>query len=75
MIPQDIPRRVLGSVLNNISHMFLTMLSLERFHQNCQAVHLPLYMYTTSYKYMHLEAAYPDTYILVYIYWCIFVSL
>ena len=40
IILQNISRRVLGSVLNNISpsNIFSTMLLLERFHQNCLAV-------------------------------------
>ena len=40
MISQNISRRVVGSVLINISpsNIFPTMLLLERFHQACQAV-------------------------------------
>ena len=40
MISQNILRKVLGSVLNNISpsNIFATMVLFERFHQNRQAV-------------------------------------
>ena len=40
MISQNISRRVLGKVLNNIcpSNIFPTMLLFDRFHQNCKAV-------------------------------------
>ena len=39
MILQNISRRVVGNVLISISpsNSFLNMLSLKRFHQNCQA--------------------------------------
>ena len=40
MISQNISRKVLGSVRNDISpsNMFATMVLFERFHQNSQAV-------------------------------------